>query len=544
MLILPVTRVVLAVFAALALGAPAARAAEFPIELPGDVAASSVRADPDTWIVGAKPGRAAAQLARHYRAHSLGLGGYVLSKSRARNFADALRSRHLLAYAQANVYRKQAQAVPDDPLSGAPNDWRKKVVDPAIAPPPVSDQSPMIALVDAAADVAHPEWTGDRFFSTLPGHTVTNSHGTATASVAVAPLNGIGILGVWPSARAVNVPLDTVPNTDGEITCAASGDGIEEAVKTGAAVINMSYGSANRCIPEWIQIYFAVAKGVIPVAAAGNEFESGNPLEFPASLPHVVTVAATTPDDKSASFSNANAAVDLSAPGVGILAAVPPALDTDGVQDGYQALNGTSFSAPMVSAAMAWVRAARPELPVSSVIQAVRLGARDVERPGWDALTGFGVLNIGKSLSLTPQQLPPPDPAEPNDNLVWVDGTAFGKKATAIWSGGSAAALVGSLDKQEDPVDVYRIAVPAHHHAKISAVPRFGDIQLEVFKASAKSINDTHHRVAFAHRKGSKRIEHATVHNNGSAAHSYYVMVRPQGRSVYQDRRYTLRVGR
>ena len=36
------------------------------------------------------------------------------------------------------------------------------------------------------------------------------------------------------------------------------------------------------------------------MAAAGNEFEEGNPLEFPASLPHVVTVAATTPDDKSA----------------------------------------------------------------------------------------------------------------------------------------------------------------------------------------------------------------------------------------------------
>ena len=80
-------------------------------------------------------------------------------------------------------------------------------------------------------------------------------------------------------------------------------------------MINMSYGSPSRCAAEWVQIYFAVAKGIIPVAAAGNEFESGNPLEFPASLPHVVTVAATTPHDKSASFSNANDAVDLSAPG-------------------------------------------------------------------------------------------------------------------------------------------------------------------------------------------------------------------------------------
>ena len=98
----------------------------------------------------------------------------------------------------------------------------------------------------------------------------------------------------------------------------------------------MSYVSRSRCAADWVQIYLAVAKGIIPVAAAGNEFEAGNPLEFPASLPHVVTVAATTADDRSAAFSNANDAVDLAAPGVGIMAAVPPALDTDGAQDGYQ----------------------------------------------------------------------------------------------------------------------------------------------------------------------------------------------------------------
>ena len=38
-------------------------------------------------------------------------------------------------------------------------------------------------------------------------------------------------------------------------------------------------------------------------------------------------------------------------------------------------------------------------------------------------------------------------------------------------------------------------------------------------------------------------VEHAAIRNPGKAAHTYYVMVSPQGRSVYQDRRYTLRVG-
>ena len=195
--------------------------------------------------------------------------------------------------------------------------------------------------------------------------------------MAAAPQNGVGIVGVWPGARVLNVPLP-VQNTPqgGKISCKASGDGIERAVEAGAAVINMSYGSTSRCASEWVQIYFAVAKGIIAVAAAGNEFPTGNPLEFPASLPHVVTVAATTPDDSSAWFSNVNDAIDLSAPGEGILTAVPKTFDTTG-QDGYESLDGTSFAAPMVAAALAWVRAARPELKPDQVVQAVRLdGAR------------------------------------------------------------------------------------------------------------------------------------------------------------------------
>src|SRR5439155_11752552 len=130
-----------------------------------------------------------------------------------------------------------------------------------------------------------------------------------------------------PGARTLNVPFKTVPGTDGEISCSASADAIGQAIQAGAAVINMSYGSTSECAAEKVQIYYAVAKGIIPVAAAGNEFQQGNPLEFPASLPHVVTVAATDSSDHSADFSNANDAVDLSAPGVGILTAVPVALD-------------------------------------------------------------------------------------------------------------------------------------------------------------------------------------------------------------------------
>jgi hypothetical protein len=249
----------------------------------------------------------------------------------------------------------------------------------------------------------------------------------------------------------------------------------------------------------------------------------------------------------------------------------------------------------MVSAAIAWVRAARTELTPDRVVQAVRLGARDIEKPGWDPLTGFGVLNVGNSLNLPADKLPIQDPLEPNDNIVWVDGTAFGKPATAIWKGGTAARVNALLDKQEDPVDVYRIVIPggrtakisviprfgdpsvevftasaisvndetrrvAYGHrsgvkktervsvrnggktAKISVIPRFGDPQVEVFTSSAISINDEDRRVAYAHRSGAKKTERVSVRNGGKSKHSYYVAIRPQGNSRYQERQYTLRV--
>jgi hypothetical protein len=536
----------LAIAALLALlVAPAARADEFPRQLPGDASAASVRADPDTWLVGARPGRDAAAIARRFGARHVGAkatGGYVVARAKARAFAHALGKQ--LVYAQPNVLRR-TDAVPDDPLSVAPNDWRKVVADPALDPPAVTPQSPLIALVDAAADTTHPEWTGDPNFTTLPGTPVTNLHGTATASVAAAPANGTGILGVWPGARALNVPLRTVPGTDGEISCAASAEAIGKAVDAGAAVINMSYGSVSQCTAEKIQIYYGVATGAIPVAAAGNEFQQGNPLEFPASLPHVITVAATEKDGKSASFSNANDAVDLSAPGVDILAAVPPALDTaDGVADGYTRVSGTSFAAPMVSAAMAWIRQARPDLAPDQAAQAVRLSARDVERKGWDALSGFGVLSVGAALALPKERLPIHDPLEPNDNIAWVDGRAFGGMPTlAVGSGGRAARLDALLDKEEDPVDVYRIVLAGHRSVRVSAIPRFVDVELSAFRSSAFSINDTHARAARSRQLGAKKTERITVVNRGSRAHSYFIEVAPQGSSVYQDRAYTLRVG-
>ena len=90
------------------------------------------------------------------------------------------------------------------------------------------------------------------------------------------------------------------------------------------------------------------------VAAAGNDGPSA-PAGYPAALPHVLTVGATTQAGGVAGFSTTSRYVDLAAPGADVLVA-------SAQSNGWVSASGTSFSAPLVSGAAAWVWTARPEL--------------------------------------------------------------------------------------------------------------------------------------------------------------------------------------
>jgi len=513
-----------------------------PMQFPGDASAAAVEAAPGRWLVGARPGAGARTVAPAFGARLIGGGDYVVARDRARAMAGALRSRGLLVYAQPDALRHTAQAVADDPLSRPPDAWRAAVADPNLAPPPGTPTSPLIALIDTRLDETHPEFAGGSV-STLGDRPLDNLHGTATAAVAAAPKNDVGILGVWPGARALNVPVG-----EDALTCSASARAVRTAIRNRAAVINMSYGSPSLCRAEYTALQLAVRRGIVPVAAAGNEFADGNPLEFPASLPHVLTIAAVNATMDSSSFSNSNPAVDLSAPGESIMTAVPPAFDVeDGTQDGYMRLDGTSFSAPMVSAAVAWVRAVRPGLSPDQAAQTVRLSARDLGRKGFDNSTGFGLLDVGAALTKSP---PPRDPLEPNDDIVWVDGRAFGKAAPAVFRGRRTARLVGLVDVYEDPADVYRIRIRRRSAVRVIARPVFGDPILAAFSSGTRSLSKctrrrckSSPRLATSRRRGS-RTERITLRNRSSRTRTFYVAVGPQAGARSLDAGYRLTIRR
>ena len=228
--------------------------------------------------------------------------------------------------------------------------------------------------------------------------------------------------------RAVNVALPE------QIRCSDSVAGINRAISDGASVINMSYGATAFCFAEYQQLQLATARGITLVAAAGNELAEGNPLLFPASLPHVLTVAAIGSDLAAPFFSSASAAVDLSAPGVGILTATPPRFDEDGQADGYEAVTGTSFSAPMVAAAAAaWLRAAKPHLKVDQISSTLRSSARDLGRRGWDSATGYGLVSMTGALAKAA-----PEPTRTSPTTTWRGSTAARSAASTPRSGAAA----------------------------------------------------------------------------------------------------------
>ena len=438
----------------------------------------------------------------------------------------------MLLYAEPNRLSRRLQGPAPDPLD-ALVPWRAAIVDPRLIPPPVSPASPLLALIDSQLDTTHPEFVGGNI-STLGGLPVASAHGTETAAVAAAPKNDRGILGVWPGMRALNVPMPE------QIRCADSVSGISRAVAQGAAVINMSYGSLAPCIAEYVQLQLATAKGITLVAAAGNELSAGNPLLFPASLPHVLTVAAVGSDLKAPYFSSASAAIDLAAPGVGILSATPPQFDADGDRDGYEAVTGTSFSAPMVAAAAAWLRAAKPHLKADQVAQTLRASAIDLGNRGWDSATGFGLLSMTGALGL---RTPSADPHEPNDDMAWVNGRALGRKDGPVWKGGKPKRLRALVDKLEDPADVYRIVFPPRARVRVTLKPRFGDADLAAFTRSATSTADDEQIIGRSRRNGTRR-DSLTLRNPSKRSRAAFLVAYIDRDTRALDSRYDLSVRR
>jgi subtilisin family serine protease len=354
--------------------------------------------------------------------------------------------------------------------------WRGAVGADQVTPPGPGKR---VTVVDTGLDVSHPEFAGRANTTLLNAQSTTGAddeaHGTAVSSLIAAPENGVGLVGIYPQAQLAE--WDSGPMFVSDVI-----QGIDRALDAGPSVINMSFGfdGYDRLLADEVDVAFGA--GSLLVAAAGNDFLEGNAVHSPASLPHVLTVAATDEQNKASSFSNRSPAVDLAAPGENIPVAVPTWLDASG----YSAGDGTSFSAPLVSGAAAWVWTRRPELDVTQLFDLMRWSAKDIDVPGFDEETGWGLLDVPSALT---HSAPSVDPDEPNDDVNQIVPGRLFRSAdpplTAPRRG--SASVTARLDVTEDPEDVYRVWVPAQRRVAIR-VTVSADADVELWNATTPSV--------------------------------------------------------
>lgn len=538
--------------AALAIAAPAAETPATatprpPMELPAPTSAAgaavsgaaSSSSKASHWIVAGRPGATTERLAGRFEAAAVspGTGIYRVKRAKARSFAAKLDRAERLIYAEPDVTAVKT-GYPGD-LYDKQETWLSEIVNPLVTTPPaVNEFSPELALIEESVDPLHPDLITARLAGATSLSPAQDWHGTAVAAIAGSPAEMSGIRGVWPGMKMRLSPMGT--------TCASATKAVMAAVRAKSAVLNMSYGfPSSSCYSHYVATEFAVQKGVLPVAAAGNtNGVGGNVAMRPATDPHVISVSAIGADDKIAPFATTNASVDISAPGVDVFAStVSKSADGKGVDRGWANLSGTSFSTPMVAAAATWLRQARPDLDARQVGRALTASATDRGAPGRDPEFGEGALNIESALTVT---APPRDPMEPNDDIAWLNGSLLKKKAKFLYKqkkkGKHKAAVSGTLSRAKDPADVYKVRIRANGKVLIAGEQYQSDVRIELLRAKAKTISHPNSDVVARSDRPRTKIEGVKIRNLKPKAKTVWVAVTQSPRSYSEYSRYKLSV--
>jgi thermitase len=220
-----------------------------------------------------------------------------------------------------------------------------------------------------------------------------NGHGSHTSGTITANTNnGKGVAGVAFNSKlavckALGGPL-------GQGSTADVANCIVWAHNKGAKVISMSLGGGDSTtLHNAVQTAWAGggAGGTVLVAAAGNDGDAT--VNYPAGYAEVVSVAATDSADARASFSNANADVEIAGPGVDVLSTYNSS-DTS-----YTTLSGTSMATPHVAGATAIIWDKYPTATASAIRSKLDAAVDDLGAPGRDSTFGFGRVNLAKAAS-------------------------------------------------------------------------------------------------------------------------------------------------
>ncbi|MEX1253262.1 MAG: S8 family serine peptidase [Dehalococcoidia bacterium] len=367
-------------------------------------------------------------------------GAITVSLPPGTNVAHAVSAYELdprVEFAQPSYRYTTSGGPPGDPAYTAIQHWYYHAINaPAGWQIETGDDSIIVAVVDTGVDITHPDLDGQIW--TNPGEIAGNSidddgngciddvhgcyffggsssgdpsddfgHGTFVGGVACGEANN-DVSGVGVAFDCTIMPVKVLTFGGGDSPDIAAG--IIYAAENGADVINMSLGSG--CVPgippsdPVIQDAMEVAHddfGVTIVVAAGNSGQGC--VSMPAADPNAIAVSASgylDNFDGKADFSQYGPEISVTAPGVDIVSAVPPAFCNflgDCLDDGRTTISsGTSFSTPQVAGLAALLLAqdgTRTNEDVRAIMQDTAHDLPDGDTPNWD---GAGRIDVTAAL--------------------------------------------------------------------------------------------------------------------------------------------------
>ena len=323
-------------------------------------------------------------------------------------------------------YDRAAQLAytPNDPLWG--DQWHMRTIKADLAwDTSKGSSNTLLALIDTGCLVTHPDlqgniWTNpgeipsngidddnDGYVDDVNGYDFADNdgtpddvlgHGTGCAGIIGAVQdNNIGVAGVCPNLK---IMVLKACNSSGYLYDSYLVPAYVFGADHGARVFSMSYYSDRVSQAEKDAMDYAVGKGVLPVAAAGNDY-SVIPY-YPGGYENVLSVAATNNNNKKSGFSNYGSWVDVAAPGQN--------LTTTSANGDYMGFGGTSGACPHVAGAAALVFGAKPLATATEVRTALEDSATLLSQAPYGEFSNYGLINVQAALQAVLVTPAPPKP--------------------------------------------------------------------------------------------------------------------------------------
>lgn len=274
-----------------------------------------------------------------------------------------------------------------------------------------------VAIIDDSFDIEHEDlklniylrYNVDNDNADVSNNTSYSSHGNSVAGFIASPINTKGTVGIAPKVSLILIKQTLSSDVD---TIKA----FEYAKNNGAKVINCSWGTENVSQAVSDEIKSLYDANITVVFASGNDSkdldETG--INDESELPWVIGVGSSNELNDLSSYSNYGSNIDILAPGgdtnyLGILGLDDSGDDGDTnqqslISNNYSFIAGTSFSAPIVSGAVALMYSVNPNLTPSEIRKILIDSASKIgnsafyDENGFDTKRAYGKIDVYRAV--------------------------------------------------------------------------------------------------------------------------------------------------